>query len=941
MTPKRWERIKTLYDNALQRDAADRAEFLRQACEGDEDLRRMVEQLLSNLGEAGSFLATVPCAGPNWNVPRREGKPRLLAADQVLADRFRIVRFLGEGGMGEVYEARDLELGAGLALKTIRQEIASEPSILQQFKEEVHRSRQITHPNVCRIYDLNSTRLPSGEDIWFFTMELLAGETLAQRIRRTGALTPGEALPIICQICDGLAAAHRIGIVHRDLKPANVILVPLESGSEYRAVITDFGLAAYYGATASIASLQGNPQIAGTPNYMAPEVLQGKPATPASDVYSLGVVMYEMTTATYPFEGESPFAVVAQRLTEPPIPPRVRLPKYDPRWESVVLRCLARDPKSRFHDSIELCRALESKARDWRPRRVLRPALVALLLATSAAIWSVSRKSASPESTEPRVTPLTSYSGRQLTPAVSPDGKAVAFAWDAHRRGNLDIYLKLVDGGRPIQLTNDAADEYSPAWSPDGRHIAFYRRSAILMIPALGGPVRKLADCSVDQFSAGLSWSPDGNFLAFVDRSDPGGLGIFQVSVATGERTRLTSSAQGADVLPAYSPDGNALAFVRAPAGGAGKIHVLRFAGSGRATQREQAVTSDEHMIYGLDWTPDGQYLIFSSNRSGVIGLWKIPSSGGVAQRLSAFGEKAGRVSVARSGRRLVYTRLAFDKDIWRTPGPASTNRPASPVEWISSTQHDGEPAYSANGNRIVFSSDRSGNFEIWACDKDGQNEVQLTSFGGAPAGSPTWSPDSRWVAFDCPKHGNADIFIVGGDGSQLRRLTSEPSNELRPSWSADGRSIYFSSNRTGTFQIWRAPAAGGAAVMVTRSGGAEESFESADGKYVYFAKRREGVWRVPVRGGEEEQVLGGVQISQWALTRSGIAFFDLQNASGPEIRFHDFATRRNVMVQHFPKQTVIPELDRSIAVSPDVNWILYTAEQQAGSCLMQVDNYR
>jgi serine/threonine protein kinase len=291
-----------------------------------------------------------------------------------------------------VYEARDLELGAGLALKTIRQEIASEPSILKQFKKEVHRSRQITHPNVCRIYDLFSTRLSSGEEIWFFTMELLSGETLAQRIRRSGALTPQEALPIVCQIGDGLAAAHRIGIVHRDLKPANVILVPPESGSEYRAVITDFGLAAYYGASASSASLQANPQIAGTPNYMAPEVLQGKAASPASDVYSLGVVMYEMTTAAFPFEGESPFAVVAQRLTEPPISPRLRLPKYDPRWESVLMRSLARDPKSRFHDSIELCRALESKARGWRSRRIPGPALVGLLLGTSAAIWSVFEK---------------------------------------------------------------------------------------------------------------------------------------------------------------------------------------------------------------------------------------------------------------------------------------------------------------------------------------------------------------------------------------------------------------------------------------------------------------------------------------------------------------------------------------------------------------------
>jgi eukaryotic-like serine/threonine-protein kinase len=377
VTAERWERIKQLFDDALRLQPPEREAFLAAAA-ADQSMHDDVVRLIAQYESAGDLLEVPPFGRQVATIIARERM--VFAPEQIVASRFRIVRLLGQGGMGEVYEAFDLELRETIALKTIRSDLAADVRYVEGFKREVHRSRAITHPNVCRVYDLFHQRGQSG-DVWFLTMELLRGETLAERLRRAHRFSTVDALPLVKQMCDALGAAHHHGVVHRDFKSGNVVLVPRPDSPDIRVVITDFGLARPTPDSATAAtSLDVLGEAVGTPAYMAPEQVEGRAATAASDVYALGVVMYEMVTGTLPFAGDSPVSVAVRRLSEPPEAPRAHVADLDPRWELAIMRCLERDPASRFAQAAQVAAALQGvptaadsdKAAARQPRRQLR-----------------------------------------------------------------------------------------------------------------------------------------------------------------------------------------------------------------------------------------------------------------------------------------------------------------------------------------------------------------------------------------------------------------------------------------------------------------------------------------------------------------------------------------------------------------------------------------
>ena len=370
-----------------------------------------------------------------------------MAEGDVLANRFRIVRFIGHGGMGDVYEAEDLELGEQVALKTVRPEIAHLDGAIDRFRREIQLARKVTHPNVCRIFDVfrhrpegsaglgdpggsgaagggagaegsvspgvaagsvvpgtarsgsvagtagtggtAGGRAGSGGAAWrpgeitFFSMELLLGETLQQRLRNGGRMAPAAALPIARQVADGLTAAHRAGVIHRDFKPGNVMLCGADepgvtrppaggaaAAGEPRAVITDFGLARTYGEGDGL-TVRGD--MLGTPSYMAPEQVTGGEVTAATDIYALGCVLYEMVTGTPPFVGANSFSTAFKRVQEDPRPPRDHVPDLDPAWDAAILRCLERAPADRFAQACDVGVALAGEAIASGPRRRRRP----------------------------------------------------------------------------------------------------------------------------------------------------------------------------------------------------------------------------------------------------------------------------------------------------------------------------------------------------------------------------------------------------------------------------------------------------------------------------------------------------------------------------------------------------------------------------------------
>ena len=370
LTPEQWEKVKTLFEAILDKPPAQRSVLLATTNE-DPAVLDEVGRLLQSHGEAGNFLSASPLPSPI--VPYLPNEAESFSPGDLLADRFRVIRFFARGGMGEVYEAEDVELREQVALKTIRSELLEDTRALERFKREVHLAKQVTHPNVCRIFDLFRHATSTTTSILLVSMELLQGETLAAYLERVGRMTWREASPIAVQMANGLGAAHEIGILHRDFKPGNVVLIHGARG--VRAVITDFGLALQPGDDSQRTAMQTGTGHFGTPAYMSPEQVEGRTLTPASDVYSLGLVLYEMVTGTRPFDDPTPLSTAVRRLLETPKSPRTVVPDLDARGDRVILRCIERVPARRFATADEVAKAIKDEGRLSIPRAHRRPVM--------------------------------------------------------------------------------------------------------------------------------------------------------------------------------------------------------------------------------------------------------------------------------------------------------------------------------------------------------------------------------------------------------------------------------------------------------------------------------------------------------------------------------------------------------------------------------------
>ena len=582
----------------------------------------------------------------------------------------------------------------------------------------------------------------------------------------------------------------------------------------------------------------------------------------------------------------------------------------------------------------------------WRySGNVMWPAVVVALAMAAAVSLYVFRLWLFPQ-LPMRTTPLTSLPGQERHPSFSPDGNQIAFVWDGGNGDNQDIYIKVVGAGAPLRLTTHPDPDQKPVWSSDGRHIAFVRSSekggGIFVIPALGGPERKIGSLVLDhEWAAGPSWSPDGRLLALSESHEPQGpLSIFLASIDSLEKRKLTSPPMGSvgDCAPAISPDGRTVAFNRVSA--AGGIFLVPIAGGEPTRLTHEPLPFCER----LAWTANGRELVFSTSASGGApesssSLWRVSASGGTPERLTVGGDNAANPAIASRGNRLAYEQRSQTINIWQIEVPTAREPSRSATKLIGSTRVDACPQFSPDGTRIVFCSDRTGSDEIWVSDTAGSNLVQLTSRGGPMFGTPRWSPDGHRIAFD----GDWGIHVINVDGGRSRRVASDTPDGVVPSWSRDGRWIYFASTRTGRSEVWKVPAAGGQAVQITKRGGFA-AFESQDGKTLYYAKgiSLDGLWSVAVNGGEEAPVLDFPKASfwgYWALVKKGIYFVNTETGPQPALQFLSFAEKRVVHVAALDRRPV-PFL-AGMAVSPDERWILYTQEDQRNSDIILVENFR
>jgi Tol biopolymer transport system component len=941
-TPVEWDRLQSLFHAALELPAAERVAFLECACASDTDLRREVEGLLA--ADARSA-----CDFEHWAANAANARTRETADDDLTGrhlGRYELVRRLGLGGMGVVYLARDPVLGRHVAIKTLPSAVAHDAQWLERFRQEARAASSLSHPNVAAVHELADA--DTGP---FIVMEYVDGMTLDALVRE-GPLPPAQVLDIGRQVLSALEDAHPAGIVHRDIKAGNVMITA-------RGVVKvlDFGLAKLAAAPVLGNGLDTTPGlVVGTIDYMSPEQARAERVDHRSDLFSTGVLLYQLATGRVPFRRGNVTATLDALLHEPSASvchERHDLPRA---FDDVLARALAKSPAERYQSAREFADDLDALARNERlrsarrhpqpltRRHLLLAAAVVAAGVTAIVLVSQGRRPA------PMVVPLTSLPGLETAPALSPDGEFVAFAWEGPVGDNVDVYVQRI-GGQPVRLTQDPAPESFPTFSPDGRRIAFVRAGThVWVMNADGTNARAVSRVAHPR----VAFAADGRGLVMAGPGalGVGGAGLVELSLEGGSTRRLTDPPTGSsDIAPAVSPEGR-LAFQRVPTNSVADIWV---ASAGSPARR---LTFDERLVDGPTWTPDGRALIFASGRKGAGRLWRIDAAGGDPVALPDTGPGATQPAMARAAPRLAFVASLEDTNLWEVRiDPRATEVPgtAQPAA-VNSSWLDGGPDVDLDGRRMVFTSNRSGRDEIFIGALDGGAARQLTDFSAVPAstvGSPRLSPDGRLVAFDARVGGNADIYLVSAAGGEVRRLTQDPGVDVVPVWSPDGRWIYFTSRRTGRPEIWRMPIAGGSEAQVTTAGGFGAQF-TADGGHLLYLKDRVNspLWRRAVSGGAEAPAMVGAdgtrptiaQFASWRPTASGVVFLDARRPAAPRdepwvIRQYDDRTR---VLRRIVTLTARPTLaSGGIALSPDGTRLWFTQTDQHRSDINLLQPYR
>jgi Tol biopolymer transport system component/serine/threonine protein kinase len=800
MTPERYARIKEIFGAALELRDSERSEFLKQNCGTDSDLRAEVEQLLEAEQE--------PLENPVLTELSRL-VPADLTKGEMLA-HYRVESKIGQGGMGVVYRAWDTRLDRRIALKVLRPDQINDPVHRQRLVREARAASALVHPNIVTVHDVGTDRA-----IDYIAMEHVEGRPLDQLIPREG-LSTRQALAYAIQIAAALAGAHASTVVHRDLKPGNVMVT-----REGLIKLLDFGLAQKRGPrqekSAEGVTVTMNSEIAGTPQYMSPEQIRGDIIDHRSDVFACGLVLCRMLTGRDVFDRGTAVGTMNAILTEDPaelLAPHSAIP---PSVSSVILHCLEKAPEDRFQSAHDLQFALEACAAGLGPMplaaetsalRRYGPWIAAIVLCSALAAGAVyglfggHRKHPSVDGMI--FAQITNDAGPELFPSLSADGSTVVYAGKS--AGNWDIYLHRAGASEIVNLTKDSdSDDTQPAFSPDDSSVAFRSERSgggIFVMRRDGSSVRRVSDAGYNP-----AWSPDGTKLVYAEESiarpeDRSGRvsRLWIVDLATGQR-RLLNKDDG--VQPSWSPNGQYIAYWAIDLDGDRDLWTVRVSGGPPIR-----ITRDHYLDWNPVWSPDGNWLYFCSNRGGSMGIWRVPikeSTGeahGSPEPIHTPASYPAHLSFSRNGRYMAYVQqittgrlsaVRFD--------PERAAVVSEPKEILQSVKGIARPSLSPDGEWLAFNSTEQDE-ELFIMNADGSGLRQLTN-GGYRNRGPRWSPDGKHLAFFSTRSGDWEIWTTEPNGNNLRQLTNLAGyNVAWPVWSADGRHLAYTIFGLNTFLI-------------------------------------------------------------------------------------------------------------------------------------------